>query len=125
MFGVSPGVWCWDLSTRDLPRCSARHLRERLGPPALRGGAAVGEQDFPRPALMPLLEFVDGLDHLRQVDFVDFAAPADGLEQRDGELAAEVFAKFFKALQDHQVVVRVHVEQFVGEQLEAELFEQV
>ena len=69
-----------------------------------------GENDFPGCLLVPLLEFVNGFDHFRQVEFVRFEASADGIEQRNGKLAAEVFAKFLEALQDHQVIFRIRVE---------------
>ena len=69
-------------------------------------------------------EFADGLKHLGGIDVVDFEALADGAEECDGEFAAEMFAEFLEAVEDDGLVLGVHVEKFVGEQLEAEHFEQ-
>ena len=59
------------------------------------------------------------------VHFVDFHAAPDFLEQRDGQFAAEVFAEFFEAGQNCRQICVVRVQQFVGEQFEAEFFQQI
>lgn len=51
-------------------------------------------------------------------------ALADGLQQRDGQLATEVFSKFSQAGEHHQVPVRVRVQQLGREQVEAQLLQQ-
>ena len=69
-------------------------------------------------------EFADGLKHLRGIDVMDFEALADRAEESDGEFAAEMFAEFFEASKDDRLVLGVDVEQFVGEQVESEHFEE-
>ena len=49
--------------------------------------------NLPRPALLPRFEFADGFDDVRETHRVNLEALADGFEQRDGELAAEMFAR--------------------------------
>ena len=68
-------------------------------------------------------EFADRLKHLRGVDVVHFESLADRVEERDGEFATEMFAKFFEAAEDDRLVFVVEVKQFAGEQLETEHFE--
>lgn len=68
-------------------------------------------------------QLVDGVEHHRGVDFVDFEAVTDGAEEGDVEFAAEVFAEFFEAGKDVQVAFRVGVGEFVSEEFEAEEFD--
>src|SRR6185369_1386737 len=74
---------------------------------------------------MAFVQFVNGLDDLGKVYLVDLEALADGAKERDGQFAAQVLAEFRKAGKDVEAVRRVHVEQLVGEQFEAQLLEQL
>ena len=56
---------------------------------------------------------------------MDFKTFADLFQQCDGQFAAEVFAEFFEAVEDEESILRIHVEQFAGEELEAEIFQQM
>ena len=57
--------------------------------------------------------------------FVRFKTFADFIKQGDGQFAAEVLAKFFEAVEHEQRILRVHMEQFAGEEFEAERFQQL
>ena len=46
---------------------------------------------------MAFAQFVNRFNDLGQIHFVDFRAPADFAEQGDGQVAAEMFAKFVQA----------------------------
>ena len=61
-------------------------------------------------------EFVDGAEHFGSVHCVHLKAFADGAEQRDGELTAEVFAEFLKAFEDDQLAVLGFVHQILTPQ---------
>ena len=69
-------------------------------------------------------EFADRLKHLRGVDVMNFEALTDGAEESDGKFAAEMFAEFLKATQNDGLIFGVNMKEFVGEELEAEHFEE-
>src|SRR5665213_2224019 len=74
---------------------------------------------LPTLPCMPLLQFVNGVDHFRNVDLVDFHAAPDAVEQCQCQFASKMFTEFLKPLEDEKLIVRIHVQHFVGEKFEA------
>jgi len=63
------------------------------------------------------LQFLDGLEDRRFVNFVDLKSGSDSFEQSNRQLPAEMFAKFFEALKDavvktEQAAVNLDVKPF-------------
>ena len=75
--------------------------------------------------MLALLQLADRGHHGGEMDVVHLEAAADAGEQRDGQLAAEMFAEFLEPLQHHRVPVGPRVQQFVGEEIETQLLDQV
>lgn len=82
-------------------------------------------KDFLGMRALPLLQFVDRLDYFRQIHLVNLDPFADRSQQGDRELAAQVFAKFLEPLDDEQIVLGVHIKQFIGEKIESEFLNQL
>ncbi len=73
-------------------------------------------------SIIPQAQFADGGGDGLRIHFVDLNAAADVLQQRDRQFAAEMFAEFFQAGQHRRQFGVVGIEQFVGEQPEAQCF---
>jgi hypothetical protein len=65
-------------------------------------------------------EFVESGDDLGLVHGVDFDAAADFLEEGDGQLAAEMFAKFLKSSEEVKLAGIVGTQKFIREERKAE-----
>ena len=64
------------------------------------------------------------LNDFLRIHFMDFDTATDFLQQRDGQLAAEMLAKFFEAGKNLQIPPVASFSSSGREQFEAELFEQ-
>lgn len=73
---------------------------------------------------MALTEFLDGLGDQGQGHVMDLEPRANVVEEGDGELTAQVFPELFKPGHHQQLAVGVVMEEFGGEQFEAEPFKE-
>src|SRR5437867_4198597 len=89
---------------------SVGHRSSRLASSRRMELPRLGADNFPRRLLVSFLQFVYRLDHPWQIHRVHFEALADAFEQREGELAAEVFAKLFQPSQHHQIAFRIDIQ---------------
>ena len=69
---------------------------------------------------MALLQFLNGFNHDGLPHLVNLKSCSNRLEQGNGQPSTQMFAEFFQTLEHHQVALRIHVEDLVREQLEAE-----
>src|SRR6185503_1830046 len=84
-------------------RCEIKRSCRR--PAAARGpghGSRIQANDLLLALILPVAQFVNGIDHPGQVHFVDFKALADAFEQRDRQFAAEMFAELLEAFKHDQ-----------------------
>src|SRR6266700_5541886 len=66
------------------------------------------------------LQLLNGLEDGRFIHFVGLKSGSDSVEQSNGQLPAEVFAKFCKALENDEITTGIDVQQFVGINIETE-----
>ena len=75
------------------------------------------------PPLVALLQFIDRLNHHGQIHLVHFESLTDAVEKRDRKFPTQVLAELLQPIEDDQRVLRIHVQQFVREEVEAERFQ--
>src|SRR5260221_13904204 len=67
-----------------------------------------------RPFVLPGLQFLDRFEHDGVVHLMHLESCADAFEQRDRQLATEMFPELLQAFEDDKVAAGIHVQQLVG-----------